>query len=97
MNKLFFRNDYGEGAHPAVLEALVRTNLEHTCGYGLDEYSMKAADLIREKIGKPEAAVHMMVGGTSANMIMLASCMRPYEAAIAAETGHINVHELLNL
>ena len=93
MNKLFFRNDYGEGAHPVVLDALVKTNMEHTCGYGLDAYSLKAADLIREKCGKPEAAVHMMVGGTSANMITLASIMRPYEAAIAAETGHINVHE----
>ena len=93
MNKLFFRNDYGEGAHPVVLQRLINTNLEHTCGYGLDDYSIKAADLIREKCGKPEAAVHMMIGGTSANMISLASFMRPYEAAIAAETGHINVHE----
>ena len=90
---LFFRNDYGEGAHPVVLQRLIETNLEHTCGYGLDDYSLKAADLIREKCGKPEAAVHMMIGGTSANMITLASIMRPYEAVIAAETGHINVHE----
>jgi len=93
MSKLFFRNDYGEGAHPVVLDKLIRTNLEHTCGYGLDEYSLKAADLIREKCGKPDAAVHMMVGGTSANMVSLSAFMRPYEAAIAAETGHINVHE----
>jgi len=93
MSKLFFRNDYGEGAHPDVLKKLTETNLEHTCGYGLDDYSLKAADLIREKCGKPEAAVHMMIGGTSANMISLSAFMRPYEAAIAAETGHINVHE----
>ena len=93
MGKLFFRNDYGEGAHPVVLDKLIRTNLEHTCGYGLDAYSQQAAALIREKCGKPEAAVHMMVGGTSANMVSLSAFMRPYEAAIAAETGHINVHE----
>jgi len=93
MSKLFFRNDYGEGAHPVVLKKLTETNLEHTCGYGLDEYSMKAAALIREKCAAPNAAVHMMVGGTSANMIALSAFMRPYESAIAAETGHINVHE----
>ncbi|MBQ4265192.1 MAG: threonine aldolase [Clostridia bacterium] len=93
MNKLFFRNDYGEGAHPIVMQKLLETNMEHTCGYGLDEYSLKAAALIREKCGKPEADVHMMVGGTSANMVSLSAFMRPYEAAIAAETGHINVHE----
>ena len=93
MSRLFFRNDYGEGAHPVILNRLVETNLEHTCGYGLDACSLKAAELIREKCGKPEAAVHMMVGGTSANMVSLSAFMRPYEAAVAAETGHINVHE----
>ena len=65
MTKLFFRNDYGEGAHPLVLEKLMQTNMEHTCGYGLDEYSLRAADLIREKCGCKDAAVHMMIGGTS--------------------------------
>lgn len=93
MNKLFFRNDYGEGAHPLVMQRLMQTNMEHTCGYGLDAYSLRAADLIRALCGKPEAAVHMMVGGTSANMVALSAFMRPYEAAIAAQTGHINVHE----
>ncbi len=93
MNRLFFQNDYGEGAHPIVMRRLMDTNMEHTCGYGLDAYSLKAADVIREKCGKPEAAVHMMTGGTSANMIALSAFMRPYEAAISAESGHINVHE----
>lgn len=93
MNKLFFRNDYGEGAHPLVMQRLMQTNMEHTCGYGLDAYSLRAADLIRALCGKLEAAVHMMVGGTSANMVALSAFMRPYEAAIAAQTGHINVHE----
>ena len=93
MNKLFFRNDYGEGAHPLVMERLMQTNMEHTCGYGLDAYSLQAADLIREKCGQKDAAVHMMIGGTSANMVALSAFMRPYEAAIAAQGGHINVHE----
>lgn len=93
MNKLFFRNDYGEGAHPLVMQRLMQTNMEHTCGYGLDAYSLRAADMIRALCGKLEAAVHMMVGGTSANMVALSAFMRPYEAAIAAQTGHINVHE----
>ena len=29
---LNFRNDYSAGAHPAVLEALCRTNMELTAG-----------------------------------------------------------------
>ena len=86
-------NDYGEGAHPIVMRRLMETNMEHTCGYGLDEYSLRAADVIREKCAQPNAAVHILTGGTSANSIAIAAFLRPYEAAICAPTGHINVHE----
>ena len=93
MNKVFFQNDYGEGAHPLVMQRLMETNLEHTCGYGLDDYSLRAQQLIIEKVGQPQAQVHMMTGGTSANMIAIAAFLRPFEAVIAADSGHINVHE----
>ena len=91
--RAFFQNDYGEGAHPLIMQRLMETNLEHTCGYGLDDYSLRAAAPIREKCACPQAEVHMMAGGTSANAIALAAFMRPYEAAVAAAGGHINVHE----
>ena len=93
MSKVFFQNDYGEGAHPLVMQRLMETNMEHTCGYGLDEYSQRAAQVILEKVGNPNAQVHMMTGGTSANAIALSAFMRPFEAVICAATGHINVHE----
>jgi len=93
MSRVFFQNDYGEGAHPLVMQRLMETNMEHTCGYGLDEYSLKAAQIILDKVGNPAAQVHMMAGGTSANAIALASFMRPFEAVVCAATGHINVHE----
>ncbi len=93
MSKVFFQNDYGEGAHPLVMQRLMETNMEHTCGYGLDEYSQRAAQVILEKVGTPNAQVHMMTGGTSANAIALSAFMRPFEAVICAATGHINVHE----
>lgn len=90
---IYLKNDYSEGCHPRILEALTRTNLEATTGYGLDEYSADAASLIREKFLCPGADVHFLVGGTQANMTMIAHMLRPYEAVIAATTGHINVHE----
>ena len=93
MSRVFFQNDYGEGAHPLVMQRLMETNMEHTCGYGLDEYSLKAAEIILEKVGNPNAQVHMMTGGTSANAIALSAFMRPFEAVVCAATGHINVHE----
>ena len=59
-----FNCDYSEGCHLAVLEALVRTNMEQTPGYGEDAHCERAAALIRAACDAPEAAVHFLVGGT---------------------------------
>ena len=88
-----FRNDYSEGAHPKVLKALTETNLEQTQGYGLDPRCQKAADLIRVLCAAPDADVHFLVGGTQANLLTIEALTKPYEAVIAAHTGHIHVHE----
>ena len=88
-----FRNDYSEGAHPLVLEALSRSNFETTCGYSMDHFCAEAADIIRKLCACPDADVHFLTGGTLANTIVTARALRPWEGAIAATTGHINVHE----
>lgn len=90
---LSFRNDYSEGVHPQILDALTKTNLDCTPGYGTDGYCSKAADIIRRRFACPDAAVHFMVGGTITNMTVISALLRPWEAVIAASTGHINVHE----
>ena len=88
-----FNSDYLEGAHPAVLQRLWDTNGEQTPGYGEDEYCAQAARLIREKCGLPEAAVHFLVGGTQVNRTVISAALRPHQGVVAAETGHIAVHE----
>ena len=88
-----FTNDYSEGAHPRILEAMVRTNLEGNFGYSTDPHSKHAHELIRAAIGRPDADVHILVGGTQTNATCLCAFLRPHEAAIAASTGHICVHE----
>jgi len=89
----FFRNDYSEGAHPAVLEALAKTNLESTPGYSRDAHCERAAGIIRARFSCPDADVHFLPGGTVTNMAAIAAFLRPWEAVIAASTGHIGVHE----
>ena len=88
-----FRNDYSEGAHPQVLEALIRTNLEPTAGYGEDPYCAAAAEAVRARFGCPDGAVHFLVGGTQTNFTAISAFLRPWEAAVAVDTGHIAVHE----
>ena len=89
----FFRNDYSEGAHPAIFDALAATNLEPTVGYGRDPYCAEAAEAVRRRFACPEADVHFMLGGTITNLTLIAAALRPWEAVIAAETAHIAVHE----
>ena len=88
-----FRNDYSEGAHPSVLEAIGKHNFETTCGYSMDPFCQQAADTVRALTACPDADVHFIVGGTLANTIVISAALRPWEGVIAATTGHINVHE----
>ena len=88
-----FRNDYSEGAHPSVLEAISKHNFETTCGYSMDPFCQQAAATVRALTACPDADVHFIVGGTLANTIVISAALRPWEGVIAATTGHINVHE----
>ncbi len=91
-----FKNDYSEGAHPHILEALVRTNDEQTEGYTTDEHCAHSAAMILDLCGltADEADVYFVVGGTAANVICLNGLFcRPYDAVICTPNGHINTHE----
>ena len=90
---IYFNNDYSEGCHEKVLEALNRTNLEQTMGYGEDEYCAAAAAKIKALCGREDMAVHFLVGGTQANLTVIDAALRPHQGALCAVSGHINVHE----
>ncbi|NCC83020.1 MAG: hypothetical protein EOM03_02705, partial [Clostridia bacterium] len=90
---LFFRNDYAETCHPAVLAALNEVTGHRYIGYGMDTVTAEAAQMIRAFALAPEAAVYFLAGGTVTNMLAISALLRPHEAVIAAASGHINVHE----
>jgi len=90
---IYFNNYYSEGCHPAVLEALTRTNLEQTPGYGEDLYCSRAAEKIRKLCGREDLYVQFLVGGTQTNLTVIAAALRPHQGALGAESAHINVHE----
>ena len=91
--KISFKNDYSEGAHPAILEALLQTNRQQQPGYGLDDYSEQAKALIRERIGNPQAEIFFVSGGTQANLLVLGHVLRPHESIITCQSAHIADHE----
>ena len=88
-----FESDYTRGAHPRILARLVETNEEQTAGYGTDQYCERAAEMIKNLCQQPEADVHFLMGGTQTNLTIIASILRPHEAVVAPETGHIAVAE----
>lgn len=90
---LSFENDYNVGAHPKVLEALVRTNLVPQTGYGFDEFTESAKAKIRTACKAPKADIFFLAGGTQTNLITISALLKSYEGVIAAKTGHVSLHE----
>ena len=90
---VFFNCDYNEGAHPAIMDLMMRTNMEQTGGYGIDPYCEKARSLIRAACGSDDLEVQFLVGGTQANLTVIAATLRPHQGVISADSGHVNVHE----
>lgn len=90
---IHFDCDYMAGAHPEVLDAIVKYNKVQTAGYGNDDFCFRAKELIRKACGAPEADIHFLVGGTQTNSTVLDGILHGTDGVIAAETAHINVHE----
>lgn len=90
---LSFENDYSEGAHSRILKRLVSTDLQQVTGYGNDPFCEEARIRIRQAIGVPDADIYFLSGGTQTNQVVIDTMLKPYEGVIAAETGHVSVHE----
>ncbi len=88
-----FKNDYNQTCHPAMLAALGATCHDSYAGYGQDYISLRTQALLQEHCQCPTAQVHFLAGGTLTNLVTISAFLRPHEAVIAAESGHINVHE----
>ncbi len=90
---LYFLSDYTEGAHPKVLEKLCENNMLSLPGYGADVCCDAAKDKIRAACHKDDLQVWFLTGGTQTNQVVISTMLRQYHSVIAAESGHINVHE----
>lgn len=50
-------NDYSEGAHPSILDALVKTNTQQHTGYGTDIFCEQARQLLQTQLNKNVPAI----------------------------------------
>ncbi len=90
---LAFSCDYMQGAHEAVLAALIKTNMEPLVGYGEDHYCESAKEKIKLACACPGADVTFLVGGTQTNRTLIDGLLMKSEGVIACDTGHVAVHE----
>lgn len=88
-----FECDYNNGAHPRVLESLIKYNDAKPTPYGFDEFSERAKERIKAVCGAPDAQIFFLTGGTQANATTIDSMLYQYEGVICVDSGHINVHE----
>lgn len=93
MSTYGFLDDYSEGCHPQILDAMRDTNLVQQVAYGNDEYSIAARELIAAECGRSDLAVYFVSGGTLANLIIASAALRSHEAIISAASGHIALRE----
>lgn len=88
-----FKNDYSVGAHPNILKKLLESNNTVQNGYGDDEYSAEAKEILKQKIENSSARIFFLSGGTQTNLIVISYLLRIHEAVISAKTGHIFANE----
>lgn len=91
--KYSFKNDYSELAHMEVLRCITKNIAEQNGGYGLDIHTQNAIDLIKKEMDYEACDIHFVGGGTLTNLLVISSCLKPYEGVICVDSGHINVHE----
>ncbi len=87
-----FASDNAAGVAPEAWAALERANHGFTPGYGADQWTQHACDLIRE-LFETECEVYFTFNGTAANSLALASMCQSYHGIICHEFAHVETDE----
>lgn len=87
-----FASDNAAGAHPAVMQAVVDANVGHALAYGSDPWTARAHEAIRAVFGE-HAEPFLVWNGTGANVMALATLVRPGDCVVCSQWAHIAVDE----
>ena len=92
MDRHDFASDNTAPVAPEAMQALIEANSGFMSGYGTDQITTRAADLLRTLLDA-DAEVRFVASGTAANALSLAALCRPFEAVVAHEHAHICTDE----
>jgi threonine aldolase len=87
-----FASDNYAGICPEAWAALAEANQGHAKAYGDDEWTSRAADLLRE-VFETHCEIFFVFNGTSANSLALASTCQSYHSILASEIAHVETDE----
>ncbi len=87
-----FASDNAAGAHPRIMEAVMKANSGCCKPYGQDEYSAEAVRLFKQLFGE-DIAVCLGLSGTGVNVLGLRAMMKPWHGIICSDCAHINTDE----
>ncbi|PRY76006.1 L-threonine aldolase [Yoonia maritima] len=90
---MFFSSDNAGPAHPKVIEAVMAANTGYAPGYGADAIMDTVRQQVRDVFEAPEAAVYLVINGTSANALLLATMSQPWDTIFCADVAHIQEDE----
>jgi threonine aldolase len=87
-----FASDNFAGAHPSVLDAVAAANTGHVMAYGADVHTAECEARFRDLFG-PSTQTFLTFTGTGANVLALATMLKPAHAIVCTNWSHIAVDE----
>jgi threonine aldolase len=87
-----FASDNYAGVCPEAWAAMIEANQGHVSGYGDDEWTATASDLIRD-VFETKCEVFFVFNGTAANSLALAHMCQSYHSILCHETAHVETDE----
>lgn len=87
-----FASDNYAGICPEAMQALLEANSGHAPAYGEDDWTARAADLIRD-VFETRCDVFFVFNGTAANCLALSAMCQSYHSILCHETAHIEADE----
>ena len=87
-----FASDNAAPAHPDVIEEIRRANHGHALAYGADEWTADVERSFDEIFGR-RVSTSLVVNGTGANVLALATILEPGAAVICTDWSHVATDE----